>query len=95
MSQSTPLRTTLTVIMDVLIAVAIALTLRLVVEFFGGIAAQGWAQAVVALTNPITLPFGLQDINTPYGGIFDVDAAMTVVMVLLAEWILSVVRSRA
>lgn len=95
MSSSTPVRTVLTVIMDVLVAVAIALTIRLVVQFFGALAAQGWGEAILALTDPLVLPLGVEAIKTPYGGVFDVDAALTVVLILVVEWVLSIVRSRA
>lgn len=92
---SKPLRTVFTIIMDILVVVAIALTVRLVVMFFGQLAAQTWGEAVVALTNPLILPFGVDAIKTPYGGAFDVNAALTIVVLLAAEWLLSVVRSRA
>lgn len=92
---SRPLRTVFTIIMDVLVIVAIAETVRIVVSFFGQLASQGWGQAVIALTNPLTIPFGVEAIKTPYGGVFDVNAALTVAVLLLAEWLLSVVRSRA
>lgn len=88
-------RSVLTVVMDLLIVVAIADTLRLVVRFFGQVASTGWGEAIVALTNPVTIPFGFEAIKTPYGGVFDVDAAATIVVLLLIEWVLSVVRSRA
>jgi hypothetical protein len=81
--------------MDVLIAIAIALTLRLAVEFFGQLAAQTWGKAVIAFTNPLVLPLGFHAIKTPYGGVFDVNAAATVGLLLIAEWILSGIRERA
>lgn len=84
-----------TVIMDIFVVLAIAEAVRLVVSFFGKIAAQGWADAVIALTNPITLPLGFEAIKTPYGGVFDVNAAVTVVAFVLVESVLSLVRSRA
>jgi len=90
-----PVRTILTVVMDLLVVVAIAETLRIVVMFFGQLASQGWGKVVIALTDPITIDFGAKAITTPYGGKFDVDAAITVVIVLLIEFVLSVVRSRA
>ena len=90
-----PARTIVTIIMNVLIACAIAITARLVVEFFGQLAAQGWGKALVALTNPILIPFGVDAIKTPYGGVFDVDAAIMVAVFLGAEWILSGIRSRS
>jgi len=94
-SNARPVRTVLTVVMDLLVVVAIAETVRIVVMFFGQFASQGWGKAIIALTNPITIDFGTRAITTPYGGKFDVDAAITVAVVLVIEFVLSVVRSRA
>jgi hypothetical protein len=94
-TNSRPLRTALTIAMDVLIALAIVETVRLVVLFFGRFTAAGWGKAIIALTNPLTIPFGVDPIKTPYGGVFAVDVVLTIVVLLLAEWVLSVVRSRA
>ena len=95
MSNAKPLRAILTVAMDVLVVVAIAETIRIVVLFFGQLSSQGWGEVVVALTDPITISFGAEAIKTPYGGVFDVNAAATVVAVLVLEFVLSIVRSRA
>ncbi len=65
---SKPVRTLITIIMDLLVVVAIVLTVRLCVVFFGQLAAQGWGQTVIALTNPLIIPFGVAAIKTPYGG---------------------------
>lgn len=92
---SKPARTIVTVFMNVLIAIAIVLTARLVVEFFGQLAAQQWGKALVALSTPLMIPFALEGIKTPYGGVFDVTAAVMIVVVLAAEWILSGIRTRA
>jgi hypothetical protein len=94
-SNGKPVRTVLTILMDVLVAVAIAETLRLVVMFFGQLSEQGWGEAIIAFTDRLTIPFGIEAIKTPYGGVFDVAAALTIVVLLLVEWVLSVVRSRA
>lgn len=95
MSQSKPLRTVLTIVMDILVAVAIAVTIRLVIDFFGQLSSQVWGKAISALTQPLIVPLGIEAIKTPYGGVFNVNAAFSVVLFLLAEWLLSVVRSRA
>jgi hypothetical protein len=95
LSAKNPLRLLLTLVMDALVVIAIAATARLVVRFFGGLAEQGWAEAIIALTEYVTVPFGVEVIKTPYGGVFDVDAALTVVVLMLAEWVLSVARSRS
>jgi len=94
-SERNPARMVFTVLMNVLVVLAIALTVRLVVLFFGQLSAQGWGEAVIAITDPIVLPVGLEPIKTPYGGVFDVAAAVTVIVLLAAEWLLSVLRSRA
>jgi len=94
-SGSNPVRTILTIIMDLLIVVAIAVTLRIVIVFFGELAKQSWGEAIIAFTNPVTLPLGIDSIQTPYGGVFDVGAALTVALLLIAEWVLSVVRTRS
>lgn len=88
-------RSLLTVIMDLLVVVAVADVIRLVIMFFGELAAQPWAQTIIAVTDVLVLPLGMESIKTPYGGVFDVNAAITVVVLLIAEWLLSVVRSRA
>jgi hypothetical protein len=88
-------RTLLTVAVDILIVLAIALAFRQVVVFSGRIAHQGWAQAYTALTAKLVIPFGVASIKTPYGGVFDIDNALTVVVLVVAEWILSSVRDRA
>ncbi len=92
---SKPVRTLITVIMDLLVVVAILLTVRLCVVFFGQLAAQGWGQTVIVLSNPLILPFGVAAIKTPYSGTFEVTTALTIVAVLLVEWVLSGVRARA
>jgi len=89
-----PLRTILTIVMDVLVVIAVAEVVRLVVLFFGQLSSTGWGQVVVALTNPITIAFGVEAIKTPYGGVFDVNTALTIVVVLGLEFLLSLVRSR-
>ena len=80
--------------MNVLVAVAILLTARLVVEFFGQLAAQQWGKALVALSHPLIIPLGVEGIKTPYGGVFDVNVALMILLVLAAEWILSGIRSQ-
>lgn len=92
---SRTLRIVLLIVMDLLVVVAVLLTARVIVEFFGSLAGQSWARALIALTNPLValMPLG-EPVKTPYGGIFDVAAAILVVVTLGVEWLLSVVRSR-
>lgn len=80
--------------MDVLVLLAIAESVRLVVRFFGSVASRDWAIKVVEFTEPITIPLGVDPVTTPYGGVFDVAAAVSIFVILVGEWILSVFRTR-
>ncbi|MDZ4169046.1 MAG: hypothetical protein U1E26_05270 [Coriobacteriia bacterium] len=91
---SKPLRTILTIVMDLLIVVAIALTARMVISFFGTLAATQWGELILTITDRFVLPLGIEPIKTPYGGVFDITAAITIGVLLLVEWLLSVARSR-
>lgn len=95
MSSSRPLRTIITVIMDVLVVVAVVLCAGLVVEFFGAVSGTDWGQAILRVTEAIDIPLGVADIGNNYGGVFDVEAAGTVVVLLVAEWLLSIARRQA
>lgn len=95
MTARKPARMLITIVMDLLIVLAIAETMRLVVRFFGQLASTGWAKTIVAFTDPVTIDFGVAAIKTPYGGVFDVNAAIMVAVLLLIEWALSSIRSRA
>ena len=91
---SRPVRTVITIVMDILIICAVAVTLRLGVRFFGQFAAQDWGKAVVAFTSALVFPFGFHSIKTPYGGVFDVSAALMVILYLVIEWVLAGIRAR-
>ena len=92
---SGPVRTLITIVMDLFVVVAIALTARLCIVFFGQLAAQGWGRTVIGLTGPLVIPFGVSSIKTPYGGAFEVATVFTILVVLLVEWVLSGIRARA
>jgi len=89
------LRAVLTTIVYLLVVVLIALSLREIVLFSGRVASQSWAQAVDMVAGHLVLPFGQSNVNTPYHGVFDVNNALTIIVVVLAEWGLSAVRDRA
>jgi uncharacterized membrane protein YccF (DUF307 family) len=94
MSGSRSIRSIITILMNLLIVVAVLDTIRIVVEFFGALASQTWGLAAIRVTDLAVVPFGVEAIKTPYGGAFDVDAALTVGALLLAEWVLSALRGR-
>ncbi len=83
----------ITFVMNVLLVLAFVLLLRLVVEFFGTIAAHDVGGVLVRLTDPLHVPFGLTAPRTPYGGVFDSDAAVTILLLVGIEWMLSLVRA--
>ncbi|MDY0088025.1 MAG: hypothetical protein RBS78_05715 [Coriobacteriia bacterium] len=85
----------LTGVMNVLFALAAVLTARVVIEFFGRLAMTAWGSAIIAATDRLVLSVGVTAPRTPYGGVFDTQAAITVVVLLTVEWVLSFVRSRA
>ena len=89
-----PARVIVTIIMDVVIVCAIAVTVRIGVRFSGQFAAQDWGKAIVAFTSMLVIPFGFHAIKTPYGGVFDASAALMVVVYLLVDWVLAGIRSR-
>jgi hypothetical protein len=87
-------RTLVGILADLLVVVAIVLTARVLVEFFGQLAAKPWGHAVIALTNPIVLPLGVTAPKTPYGGTFDVNACLTVIVLVALDWVLSSIKDR-
>ena len=90
-----PVRTILTIVMDLLVVLAVLVTAAIVVAFFGTLASQAWGKAIVEIAGLVTIPFGFEPIKTPYGGQFLVDAAIMVAVLLLGEWVLAVARQRS
>lgn len=90
-----PLRTLITVVMDIFVVFAVALVIGLVVKFFGALADAEWGQVIVRITEAVSVPIGVADIATPYGGYFDVEMSATVVLLLLVEWLLSIAKRQA
>jgi hypothetical protein len=91
-TQSSPARTLLTVVMDVLIAVALIALTGLVIEFFGQLMAQPLGRQFYTLAMRAVIPLGLKPIPTPYGGAFDLNAVASVLLYVIAEWVLGMVR---
>lgn len=90
-----PARTLITILMDLLVVLAVLLTVAVVVSFFGALSSQTWGEAILKIADLVTIPFGVAAYKTPYGGVLNIDAALTVGLLLLAEWGLSVMRGRA
>lgn len=92
---SKPVRTLITIVMDLLVLVAICATIGIVVRFFGALATTSVGESYLRFASMLRIPAGFEGITTPYGGTFDVNAAITVGVLLLTEWALSVARRRA
>ncbi|MDO8915896.1 MAG: hypothetical protein Q7W16_07435 [Coriobacteriia bacterium] len=91
-SKSSPARTAVTVLMDVLVAVAVAALAQLVISFFGVMSSAPWGISLLRVTRYVVLPLALAPIATPYAGIFDGNAAVTVLALLGVEWALGLAR---
>jgi hypothetical protein len=87
-------RAVLTFLMNALFAVALVLVARILVRYFGVLASLWVSEVFVAFSDVFVIPVGLPDVHTLWGGVFDLDAAFTVGVVLVAEWGLGVWRSR-
>lgn len=87
-------RTGLTIVMDFLVLIAVLGTIAIVVRFFGALGSTEVGSSYLEFASLLRIPAGFDAIKTPYGGTFDVDAAVTVALVLLVEWALSVARRR-
>lgn len=90
----TVLRIALTVVMNALLVVAALLLGRVVIEFFSQASAVPGATEIARLSDVFVLPVGLTSIPTPYRGVFDVAAVVTLMAVLAAEWVVALVRRR-
>jgi hypothetical protein len=85
-------RVAVTVLMDVIVVVAVAALTHLVISFFGSMSGSSWGAGLLALTRYVVVPIGIEPLVTPYGGLFLVDAAGTVLGLLGVEWVLGLVR---
>jgi hypothetical protein len=91
-SKSSAARTAVTVLMDVLVAVAVAGLAHLVISFFGSMSSTSWGASLLGLTRYVVAPLGIAPIATPYSGVFDGNAAVTVLGLLAVEWALGLAR---
>lgn len=89
---ASPVRTMLTVLMDLLIVAAVVGLAALIIAFFGQLMAQPVMRQVYSLAVKVVLPFGLKPIVTPYGGVFSLDAVASIVLYVALEWIVGMVR---
>ena len=83
-------------VMDVILVLVALAVLRLIIGFFGPLAASVGGAAYLSLTRHLIPPLAASwSVSSPYGGVFSVDAAILIVVLLAAEWLLSVASSRS
>jgi hypothetical protein len=90
-----PARTFILIVMDIIFVIAVLDVVRLVVEFFAALAGQEWAKSFLRMTRVLVLPIGVKNIATPYGGVFDISVAVTILLLLAVEWGLGIARRSA
>jgi hypothetical protein len=88
-------RSLLLIVMNAMWVVAVIDVIRVVIGFFGTASSTAWGEKALELTRYLAIPFGMPQPTTPYGGVFDGDAAATVLVLLLAEWVLAMIRRRS
>lgn len=88
------IRNLLGVAIGVLVVAMVALLVRVIFEFFGALHAGEFYRRLISLTTPIVFPFPVDSFSTPYAGVFDVKATLTLLAVLLAEFVLTSIRRR-
>jgi hypothetical protein len=80
--------------MNVLVAIAIIEAIRVVVAYFGVLSGTSVGELYLRASTVLVFPLGFPAVRSLYGGTFDVNAAMTVIICLVLEWILSIWRTR-
>lgn len=91
---SRALKNLIGVVIAVLVVGMVALLARLVFEFFGALHGQPFYAQLVSFTNLILLPIQVSGAKTPYAGVFDVRATLTIVVLLVGEYLLTGLRKR-
>jgi len=92
--RANPFANLLGLIVNVFVVLAVAMVVVTAVRFFGAISAHPVGQIIVDLGSMITIPLGINLIKTPFGGVFDANAALTAGIFLLVEWLASALRNR-
>lgn len=82
----------LTIVIDVIFLIGVALLVRIVMSFFAPLTALPFYQPLAELTRPLVLPLGIESIRTPFRGFFDVNGAATILAILVVEYLLGTVR---
>jgi hypothetical protein len=84
----------LTIVMDVLIVFAVALAVHVVVRYFGVLSSSHIGARFVGVSRHLVPTLGLGAPHSLYGGVLDENASLTVIILLAAEWVVSMLRSR-
>ncbi len=85
-------RMLVSIAMGLLVALELLVLAHIIVTFFGFVTAGSWGHTLNAVLVRFVAPFGLSSIRTPFAGRLDVNAVVTLVLVLVAGWLVSSVR---
>jgi hypothetical protein len=85
-------RLALTILMNLLLVASGLLLARIVIAFFARVGSAPWAASFMDLTAPYVPALGFHAIGTPYRGVFDFNAAASLVSVMAAEWAVTFLR---
>jgi len=92
--RANPFVTVLALVVNFFVLLAAAMVVVTTVRFFGALSAHPIGQTVVELGSIITIPLGINLVKTPFGGVFDANAALTAGIFMLVEWLVSALRNR-
>jgi hypothetical protein len=65
------------------------------VRFFGELGGSAVGEQLVRFTEYLVIPFGMDVVRSPYGGVFDWNTAITVGILIIVEIALGLVRRRS
>lgn len=86
------MRTVLLIVIDILVVIGLLLLARLFVVFFKPLAISPIATPLVSFTEPLVLPLKLTRVATPFQGFFEFNTAVTVLIILVVDYLLATVR---
>lgn len=88
------LRNLIGVVVAVVVVAMLGLLARVVFQFFGALQSGGFHDALMTYTAPVVLPIPVGNPATPYGGVFDLRATLSLLVFLVVEFLLTGLRRR-
>jgi len=86
------IRLALLLVMNLLFVFCLLLVVRLFLLLFHPLSTLPVYKPLTALTAPLVLPAGMSNIPSQFNGFFEVNAAVTILLILVLEYLLGTVR---